>query len=215
MLNGHKPGSFINNYRRARFSMLLKLLESHEAPVKILDIGGVHHFWTAMDLSEMPEFHVTFLNQWPASTKSELPNSVYSKGDGRSMPQFEDNQFDIAFSNSVIEHVGGLRDQKRMAEEVHRVGKSFFVQTPNRHFPIEAHFFLPYFQYYPLKLRAFLHSRFKLGWWEKAEGYHEAMEEVESIRLINKSEFNYLFPDATVSKEKFMGLTKSFIAVSD
>ncbi|PCI76887.1 MAG: methyltransferase type 11 [SAR86 cluster bacterium] len=214
MLNGHKSGTLANRYRRARISMLLELVKSYKPPVKILDIGGVHHFWTAMDLSEMPECHITFLNKWPASTISELPNSCYSPGDGRSMPQFEDNEFDITFSNSVIEHVGGLRDQKRMAEEAMRVGKSYMVQTPNRRFPIEPHFFLPYFQYYPLWLRSFLHARFDLGWWEKADSAYEALEEVESIRLITKSEFKYLFPDATIVDEKFMLLTKSFTAIS-
>ena len=129
------------------------------------------------------------------------------------MSQFGDNEFDVAFSNSVIEHVGGLRDQKRMAEEVMRIGKSYIVQTPNRHFPIEAHFHLPYFQYYPLKLRALLHSRFRLGWWDQAEDWFAALEEVESIRLINRAEFGYLFPQAEIFEENMAFLTKSFVAI--
>lgn len=215
MLNAWNPNSLANRIRRKRFQLFLDLTKNFNGndPIKILDIGGVHHFWTSMDLSELRDYHIIFLNIWPESTKSELPNSCYMLGDGRNMPQFQDNEFDIVFSNSVIEHVGGFRDQKKMAEEAIRVGKSIFIQTPNRRFPIEPHFLLPLFQYYPLKIRAFLHSRFKLGWWEKANCYHEAYEEVESIRLISKSEFKYLFPKAKIIEEKFLFLTKSFTAV--
>ncbi|MEM2045934.1 MAG: class I SAM-dependent methyltransferase, partial [Candidatus Bathyarchaeia archaeon] len=55
-------------------------------------------------------------------------------GDARCMP-FKDKSFDVVFSNSVIEHVGNYDDQKMCAEEIRRVGKCYFVQTPNFYFP--------------------------------------------------------------------------------
>lgn len=55
------------------------------------------------------------------------------------MKQFQDNEFDAVFSNSVIEHVGDYEAQRQMANEIMRVGKRYFVQTPNFYFPIEPH----------------------------------------------------------------------------
>jgi len=128
------------------------------------------------------------------------------------MPGIADKAYDIVFSNSVIEHVGGLRDQRRMAGECLRVGKAHFIQTPNRHFPVEPHFLLPFFQCLPQSIRAICHASSDLGWWKKAAGYYPALEEVESIRLLTKAEMRYLFPASALFEEKALGLTKSFIA---
>jgi|GEM_PF-3452676 len=137
----------------------------------------------AMDMERMPEHHITFLNIF--QMESELPHSTCEVGDGRRMPQFTDGQFDLVISNSVIEHVGNSREQRRFAEEIQRVGPRYFVQTPNRRFPLEPHFLLPLFQYFPLTVRAFLHQHFDFGWWKKAGTYLSALEEVESIRLLS------------------------------
>jgi hypothetical protein len=60
------------------------------------------------------------------------------------MPQYRDKEFDIAFSNSVIEHVGNDLRIRQMADEVRRVGRNY-LQTPNYYFPLEPHFFFPFF----------------------------------------------------------------------
>jgi ubiquinone/menaquinone biosynthesis C-methylase UbiE len=86
---------------------------------------------------------ITLLN--PELSESAPSNFTAFVGDGRSMPQFEDHQFDIVFSNSTIEHVGSIDDQRAMAREIVRVGRKYYVQTPNRYFPIEPHFVFPFF----------------------------------------------------------------------
>lgn len=58
--------------------------------------------------------------------------------DGRSLP-FEKNEFDLVFSNAVIEHVGDFHDQLKFVLEHARVGKHWILTTPNRLFPIESH----------------------------------------------------------------------------
>ena len=62
--------------------------------------------------------------------------------DGRVLP-FTDNQFDIAYSNAVIEHVGGHDAQLAFLQELHRVAKRGYLTTPNRYFPIEPHTRVP------------------------------------------------------------------------
>ena len=133
-------------------------------------------------------------------------------GDARDMSMFAEGEFDIVFSNSVIEHVGSFSDQAAMAREVQRVGRRFFVQTPNRYFPIEPHFLFPGFQFLPLTTRAWLHCRFDLGWMRRAESAEAAMTEVKQLRLLSRAELQKLFPHASIHVERFAGIPKSFVA---
>jgi len=198
--------------RQQRLSLFIKIIGNAESPISILDVGGQDEFWKALDLGQMPRFQVTLFNRYPL--KPSLPFLKSAVGDARNMSLFRNAEYDVVFSNSVIEHVGGLRDQKAMAQECIRVGKKHFIQTPNRHFPLEPHFLLPFFQYLPQRIRAWFHLQFNLGWWQKAPSYHEALEEVESIRLLNRREMAYLFPNSRIWSEKIFGLTKSFVAHS-
>jgi hypothetical protein len=59
--------------------------------------------------------------------------------DGRQLP-FGDGSFDLVYANAVIEHVGDASEQQRFVREVSRVGRSWVITTPNRWFPIEAHY---------------------------------------------------------------------------
>jgi len=117
----------------------------------------------------------------------------------------------VIFSNSVIEHLGSYSDQSLMANEVRRLGERYFLQTPNRYFPIEPHFLFPFFQFFPYKLKIWLVTRFNLGWFGKIPDENKAREIISSIRLLNKKELKILFPESKIKEEKFLGLTKSFI----
>jgi hypothetical protein len=127
------------------------------------------------------------------------------------MREFGDQEFDVVFSNSVIEHVGTFADQQAMASEVRRVGRRYFVQTPNKYFPIEPHFLVPGFQFLPVRLRAGWLARRRIGWYPKAASYEAALAEVTQIRLLSLSEFQRLFPEGQLFRERFFGLTKSFV----
>jgi 2-polyprenyl-3-methyl-5-hydroxy-6-metoxy-1,4-benzoquinol methylase len=128
------------------------------------------------------------------------------------MGKFQDKQFEVVFSNSVIEHVGNLGDQKRMADEVMRTGKRYFVQTPNYYFPIEPHVLLPAYHWLPRSVRIYLTRHFKLGWKNKISDYEKAKDLIDRTRLLKKKEFSALFPEARIYEEKFYGLVKSFVA---
>lgn len=60
------------------------------------------------------------------------------KYDGGKFP-FEDNSFDVCWSNAVLENVGNKEKQKEFLAEIKRVSKIAFVSTPNKNFPIEIH----------------------------------------------------------------------------
>ena len=71
------------------------------------------------------------------------------RADGRALP-FGDGEFDLGFSNAVVEHVAGGRDgQRRFVAELCRVAQRVFVTTANRWFPLEVHTLLPVVHWLP------------------------------------------------------------------
>lgn len=62
---------------------------------------------------------------------------------------FRTAEFDIVFSNAVVEHVGSRASQAAFVRELGRVGKRFFITTPDRRFPFEHHTGLPLLHYLP------------------------------------------------------------------
>ena len=184
-------------------------LPSLKRPVHILDIGGTEDYWKMMELDTSDQVYITLLNL--TETDVQLPNVKSVSGDARNL-KAKHSSFDVVFSNSVIEHVGSYEDQLRMAEEVRRIGKCYFVQTPNKYFPLEPHFLFPLFQFLPIKIRVLLLQNFNLGWLKKTPDVVKAKAIVESIRLLTKREFVALFPRAHIYEEKIFGITKSFVA---
>jgi len=144
-------------------------------------------------------------------TSITYPGLISMKGDAREMREFADKEFDLVFSNSVIEHVGLYHQQRQMAQEVQRVGKRYYVQTPNRYFPIEPHVLLPLFQFFPFGLKVFILTHCRSPWGWKMASEQEAKNYIRAIRLLTEKELRNLFPGAKIYKEKFFGLTKSFM----
>lgn len=214
LVDNADPNSLAAAMRRKRFRIFLELLDgaahSLNRPVRILDVGGSETFWEVMGYATS-EHHITLLNLTASPTRNERITSV--AGDARDMSRFSDGQFDIVFSNSVIEHVGTLAGQSRMAREIQRVAPLYFVQTPSFFFPLEPHFLFPFFHWLPRKLRVLLVRRFSLGWYGRVPDAEEASRLVRGIRLMKRSELRALFPAASILTEKFFGFTKSYIVV--
>ncbi|WP_095044289.1 class I SAM-dependent methyltransferase [Candidatus Promineifilum breve] len=196
--------------RRQRFGLFLELLASVPRPLTILDVGGTQDFWERMDFLDEAGIHITILNLEPQPVRFSGFTSII--GDATNLALFADDAFDVVFSNSVIEHVGDNKKQRRMAEEVQRVGRRYFVQTPNYYFPIEPHYLFPGFQWLPLEWRAWLLHHYDLGWYQRHETRQQARESVGSVSLLRKGEFASLFPAGRLYEEKVFGLTKSFVA---
>jgi SAM-dependent methyltransferase len=80
--------------------------------------------------------------------RDRYPAVRYVQGDACALP-FADGEFDVVFSNAVIEHVGDRERQRRLVLEALRVGRRVFLTTPNRRFPIEVHTRLPLVHWLP------------------------------------------------------------------
>ena len=78
-----------------------------------------------------------------------FPSVRSVRADGRELP-FADGEFDLGFSNAVVEHVAGGRDgQRRFVHELCRVARRVYVTTPNRWFPLEVHTLRPFVHWLP------------------------------------------------------------------
>ena len=177
--------------------------------IRILDVGGTDYFWKNSRIPNHPGVTITLLNLH--LEHSSHPNILPLMGDATDMSDFGDASFDLVFSNSVIEHLYTLENQQKMASEIRRVGKNYFIQTPNKYFPIEAHYALPFAQFLPKSLIFSILTKTRLSrlkrWDQKA-----AQQYLEEIRLLNENEMLALFPRAAILKEKAWGLTKSLTA---
>ena len=212
LASSDNPNSLGNKFRKKRFQYFENLLQSNfeeKFPVKILDIGGMVHFWKDQDLLKSGKVEIIVLNL--SAEEVQIKGLSSMAGDATDLSQFADGSFDLVFSNSVIEHLYTWENQQKMAKEAMRVGKKYFVQTPNRHFFMEAHYALPFVQYFPKNLTGFLLTKTRLSrgskWDEK-----DAQQYLDEIRLLTYSERKTLFPGAKIYSEKFFGMDKSFTA---
>ena len=129
-------------------------------------------------------------------------------------PQLEHQQFDLVFSNSLIEHVGGHARRAQLADVVHRLAAHHWVQTPNRYFPVEPHWMFPWFQHLPVAARASITRRWRLGHVVPAGAdERQAMQSVLEVELLSAAELAFYFPGSEIVRERFAGLTKGLIAV--
>ncbi|PYM17031.1 MAG: methyltransferase type 11 [Verrucomicrobia bacterium] len=203
--------SMAASFRRRRFALFQDLISSlNHSPITILDLGGWQEFWEVMGFTDTPH-KIILLNLHEIQVR--YPNFTSIVGDARKLDTFTDKSVDVVFSNSVIEHLGTYENQKHMANEVRRVGKRYFIQTPNFFFPIEPHFIFPFFHWLPLSARLMLISRFSLGYIGRKQSREQAMRTLGEFRLLKKNEVKALFPDASIYSERVFGLTKSYIAV--
>lgn len=203
------PKSLASSFRSKRLNLFKGFVEGLPKPIKILDIGGTPEFWGNAGLITA-DVEITLLNLSLVETDSL--NVVSITGDATDLSSFADKSFDIAFSNSVIEHLFTFENQQKMASEALRVSKYHFIQTPNFWFPIEPHWVFPCFQFLPKTLRIFLTRYLNLGHINRAGSWSAARKQVEEIQLLSQSEMFRLFPKSSIWEEKLLIFNKSFVA---
>ena len=177
---------------------------------KILDVGGTPYNWLLVDCPAQ----ITLLNLNLPDPLPNLPiNMKYIAGDGTAL-QFDNKSFDVVFSNSVIEHLYSFDNQKKFANEVNRVGRSLWIQTPAYSFFFEPHFLTPFFHFFPKTVQKKLARNFTLWGWITRPSLEFSNKVIDEINLLTFQQLQSLFPDCNIRKERILGLaTKSFIAV--
>jgi hypothetical protein len=181
------------------------------AATRVLDVGGLDWYWGLLPVRP----RVVILNRRAidAAGSRELDRVV---ADGLRLP-FTDQAFDIVFSNSVIEHLGSTEAQRAFASEIARVGRQWYVQTPNRWFPVETHLLTPFLHFLPPSWQRRVAPRWTI--WQMLARPRPDQREfyirhyLEDVRLLGAADLRSLFPEARIDRERFFGFTKSLIAV--
>jgi hypothetical protein len=175
---------------------------------RVLDLGGKPAFWTDPSVLDRP-LEVTCLNlrAEPGMQQAGRASIEVVVGDATD-PPVDPAAYDLVFSNSVIEHVGGSEAIRGFAE-VTRAGAAYFLQTPNRYFLVEPHFVLPFHFLLPRRLKALV-----IMWWDRGprrRSYAEALARVDEIHLLTRRELELLFPEATIVVDRKWLHAKSFM----
>lgn len=196
----HSVAAKFRKKRRQRFLALFP----PDKVSSIIDVGGLAGHWDG------EQREITVLNLMEQAST----NCKVVVGDGR-RTGFPEKSFDLAYSNSALEHVGRWEDQVAFATELERIGRSVYCQTPNRWFPLEVHYITLFWHWYPRLLRNYFIVRYLTGWgWLVRPDRRRVQEYADSVNLLTYGQMKELFPDCEVEREKFLGLTKSLIAIS-
>jgi hypothetical protein len=123
-----------------------------------------------------------------------------------------DDHYDLVYSNSVIEHVGGHRQREAFSRQVHSAAPRHWKQTPYRYFPIEPHWVAPFVHFLPLRVRAAVVRYWPLSYSRPAD-LAESVASQLGTELLDITHVRHYFPDATILLERAGGLVKSVIAV--
>jgi hypothetical protein len=177
--------------------------------MSVLDLGGRMETWRRAPLHPA---HVHVVNFERAD--GPVPEwAEFDTGDACDLPPaVRSRRYDLVFSNSVIEHVGGYAQRRRFAESVHTAADRHWVQTPYRYFPVEPHFLFPGFQFLPLPARASVIQRWPLLH-TPTDDRAKALRKALNVELLGRTELQALFPESAIVAEKMMGLVKSLVAV--
>lgn len=179
---------------------------------RLLDVGGYPKNWTTRPqlVQRIDCLNIDRIN-WDGS-KHPNHKITTSVGNGCSL-KYDDGSYDILFSNSVIEHVGNWEQQRQFAQEVRRVGKKLWIQTPALECPVEPHYLALFVHWMPILLRRRILRWLTLWGWIQKPTQSEIDQTIAFTRLLSKKNFRELFPDCEIITERLLViLPKSYIA---
>jgi hypothetical protein len=185
------------------------------ADTLVLDIGGTRYNWSFVrHRPRVVLVNISYdrLAAGRPERANREPGVWWVLADARRLP-FRDDSFDVAFSNSVIEHVGARDNQRLFADECRRVGRRYFVETPNRRFPVEPHLLTPFVHWLPRRLELRLLRNFTVWGWLTRPSPDRCEDFMDDVWLLDRREMARLFPDGRVNQDRLLGMGKALIAV--
>lgn len=207
-LLGGESGSVGGRLREERARWLADIFPDLNE-MSVIDLGGRVQMWQRAPVRPK---HIHVINTQP-EWGGDIPEwAEFDLGDACSLPaHLASRRYDLVFSNSLIEHVGGHERRERFADTVHQLSSAYWVQTPYRYFPVEPHWMAPGAQFLPVAVRAQVVRRWPLSY-RRGQPLEKALRTALSIELLDRTQLRYYFPDSLIRTETVFGLPKSLIA---
>jgi hypothetical protein len=203
------PASIGQHMRARRWEWFQAEFPAIES-MSVIDLGGTAEAWLRAPVRPA-SVHVVNIAAEPAEPVASWIRA--DRADACDLPErISRGRYDLVFSNSVIEHVGGHAQRMRFAEAIRKISNRHWVQTPYRYFPVEPHWLFPGLQFMPLALRARLSYHWPLVH-TKATSLDDALQASMEVELISRTEMRFYFPDSDIRAERGLGLVKSLIAI--
>lgn len=210
----------LRQWTRARRRRLFESFLPKARPLRVIDLGGTVPFWRAFELKPAHGLHLTLINTHAHDTTALGAEDSSGLIDDHHMDANEVTlgylrSFDLIFSNSFLEHLGSRAEQAALARKICDSGVPYFVQTPNKHSPVDPHFpspLAPFFAAYPRRVQAWLLCHSKLGSGARSRTYADAMERLHFYNPLGYADMRALFPNAQILTERPAGVPMSIIA---
>ncbi|MEO8016479.1 MAG: class I SAM-dependent methyltransferase [Pseudomonadota bacterium] len=208
--------------REQRLKRFNEFMKGTAGQIRLIDLGGTVKFWENWGLADQPLLNVTLVNNHDRDKCHEndpiaLPNIRRLRADVLTLSPEDFAQYDVIFSNSLIEHLPGRQLQRQLARAIIDSGRPYFLQTPNKRSPVDPHFprpYVPFFAAYPRPLQARLLSWSALGSGSASPSYGAALRRLHNYFPLNAGEVRELFPQAQIVMERTLGIPMSIIAIS-
>lgn len=173
--------------------------------LSVVDVGGEAQAWARSGLRPK---RLVLLNVAEQEEMEPWMESLVA--DACDPPPLDD--FDLAYSNAVIGHVGGHRRRVQYAATIRRHPR-YWVQTAYRYFPVDPNFLIPGLQQLPRALQARIVTHWPIGHYASVKDRHRALMRLMEIDLLSAAELRWYFPEAEIRRERVAGWTKSLIAL--
>lgn len=191
--------------RERRMHQFVDLMQL-KSGMRVVDLGGSPMIWqfvkTPLDITLV---NLTYDPRTSPLGKNTGHHTFHHVVGDACATQFASDSFDLAFSNSVIEHVGGVEKQQGLAREASRLAPRHWVQTPAKWFPLEAHTGMPFWWFYPKRMRQSLVAR-----WYQRDSEWASM--IDGTCLVTRRDLERFFPDSKIFSESSFGFVKSYAA---
>lgn len=205
----------VSGYNRKRKWSLFERLVRPSPELTVLDVGfndeehsdtdnyiEKHYPWRDRITALGIDAPVLFSERYP-----EIKAVQY---DGTAFP-FADGEFDVCWSNAVLEHVGRHANRREaqvyFLREINRVSRTAFVTTPNKRFPVEVHTRTPLLHWLPKRMfDAYLRKRGQ-DW--AAGDYMDLLTKADLVRLCRDAGIR----DYRIIQNKLGGMTLDFAIV--
>jgi hypothetical protein len=205
LIDPDRAGSFTHRFRQHRNEEFKRRFPDL-ADMRVLDLGGTAISWRVLGLQPG---HVTIVNlghaEGPYEPWMEIVHADACKGGF--------GKYDLVFSNSLMEHLGGHDRRQQFADVVQESAPAWWVQTPYRYFPIEPHWVFPCFQFLPFRARVMICQHWSTIHEAAIKDKAEAAAAVASIELISATEMRAYFPSSKIWYERIAGVPKSLVAI--